>query len=219
MKTPELMGLVGAGSVSQSVVARMPSLHAQLGPVKSQSYSTAKRLTRTLRSGYPVTRYAELEMCPMIWVSVPEKDLERVITDLAAQTPIRQTMVVLCGTDRDSRWAEPLRKHGARVATLNCMGACKNGKFVAEGHIETVRAIRKMRAEDGHKLMQIRPAAKALYQAGIYLITDALRPWALTFIHYMVYNNDEYVFSLKCTHRDYAKGRQSRWVHGYATPS
>ncbi|MEP7352732.1 MAG: hypothetical protein ABI824_05825 [Acidobacteriota bacterium] len=177
MKTVELMGLIGAGSVSQSLVARMPSLHVQLGPVKSQSYATAKRLTRTLCSGYPVTRYAELEMCPMIWVSVPEKDLRRVIADLAEQTPIRQTMVVLCGTERDSRWAEPLRKRGARVATLNCIGSCKHGRFVVEGHPETVRAVRKMRSEDGHKLVQIRPAAKALYQAGVYLITDALRPW------------------------------------------
>src|ERR1700683_5449834 len=95
------MGLVCAGGVNQSFLARMPALLAHLGPVKASSYRVARQIANTLRTGEAASHSSTLEACPVIWIFVAETDLGRILRDLVAQTPFqetrrRKTMVVLC---------------------------------------------------------------------------------------------------------------------------
>jgi hypothetical protein len=174
MTMEEPMGLVAAGVVRQSFVARLPALLARLGPVSGSSYSTARRAVKSLRAGFAVSHYSALEMCPAIWIAAPESGLDRMVRDLAAQTPIHRTTVVLCGSMRDSLWPVALRAAGARVASLNAIEESQELAFIAEGHPDAVRSIRKLLAEDGRKLIQISAAAKGLYFAGIRMARDLL---------------------------------------------
>ena len=96
MKADQPMGLVVAGSVSRSVLARLPALLARLGPVKASSFQMSRRVARSLKAGYAISDYSALEPCSLIWIAVPESTVDRVVLDLAAQTPLRGTMIVLC---------------------------------------------------------------------------------------------------------------------------
>jgi predicted short-subunit dehydrogenase-like oxidoreductase (DUF2520 family) len=182
MKSRHAMGLVSAGGASQSFLARWPALLAQLGPIKASSFQVARRLANTLHAGYAVSHYSALEFCPLIWIVSPESGLERVIRDLASQTPMHRTMVVLCGVVRDSLPASPLRKRGARIASLNAVETGRDAQpyerlFVGEGDPDALRLMRRLLAADGRKMIEIRPAAKPLYFAGVHLATHLLLPF------------------------------------------
>src|SRR3984885_14989347 len=121
--TLEGMGLVCAGGVNQSYLARMPALLGRLGPIKASSYRVARQIANTLRTGEAASHYSTFETCPVIWPFVPEADLDRILRDLVAQIPFqetrRRTMVVLCDCVRDSLAARIPRPAGARGVSLN----------------------------------------------------------------------------------------------------
>jgi hypothetical protein len=176
MKSKRVTGLVSAGGVGQSFVARLPRLLAAVGPVKATSFRVARRIVNILRSGHAVKDYAALEKCDVIWIAVPETTLERVIRDLAASARVHGTMIVLCGSVRDSYWPGVLRSGGARVASLNAIERDPR-TLVAEGHADVLRELRCLAAAEKSKLIEIRPASKPLFLAGVHLSTDLVLPW------------------------------------------
>ena len=171
------MGLVAAGGVARSFLARMPALLARLGPIKAASYRVARRLVNQLKSGRAASHYSMLEPCPVILVCVPEEHLSTVMLDMRAQIPLRQNIVVLCGCVRGSLSAGALRAAGARVASLNAVDQTGERVFVAEGHPEALRALRSLLAAEQRKLVEIRAEAKSLYWAGVNLASQLLIPW------------------------------------------
>ncbi len=178
----EEMGLVCAAGVNQSFLARMPALLARLGPIKASSYRVARQIANTLRTGEAASHYSVLEACPVIWTFVPEADLDRILRDLVAQTPFqetrrRRTMVVLCECVRDSLAAGALRATGARVVSLNAIPGSREQIFVAEGHRDTLRMLRRVLEEDKRKLIELKPGTKPLYFAGVHAAAPLLLPW------------------------------------------
>jgi len=173
-------GLISAGGVARSFLTRLPSLLAGIGPVKAASFRVARRISNSLRAGHPVEHYSDLEKCPMIWIAVPEASLDRVLRDLASHAPAPGKapgkMVVLCGSRFDSLRPSPLRVAGVRVGSLNAMEPDAR-TLIAEGHPDVVRALRKISIADKRKLIELKPAAKCLYLAGIHLSVQLVLPW------------------------------------------
>jgi hypothetical protein len=169
-------GLISAGGVAQSFLVRLPSLLAGIGPVKAASFRVASRISNSLRAGHAVEHYSDLEKCRLIWIAVPETSLDRVMHDLASHVPADGKMVVLCGSNFDSLRPSPLRVAGAIVGSLNAMDPDAR-TLVAEGHPDVVRLLRKIAALDKRKLIEIRPAAKCLYLAGVHLSAHLVLPW------------------------------------------
>ena len=169
-------GLVAAGGVSRSFLARLPGFLAHLGPIKATSFRAARRIALSLRRGHAASHYSVLEPCTVIWISVPEAGLEGVLTDLLAQTPIHRTMIVLVGLVEDSRWPGSLLKAGARIATLNVVEGSKERTFVAEGHRDTMRVLRNLFHTEKKKLIELAPRAKPFYFAGMQLSSSLLLP-------------------------------------------
>jgi predicted short-subunit dehydrogenase-like oxidoreductase (DUF2520 family) len=176
MRAAPLTGLVGAGGVNRSFLARMPKLLGTLGPVKAASFRVARRIANTLGAGYPVSDYAALEDSTLILVDVPESTLDLVIGDLAAYTPLEGSAVILCDSIRDSLWPNPLRAKGASVASLNAIPESNEQDFVAEGDPAAVAELRHLAALDKRKLIELQPASKALYFSGVHLVTNLLLP-------------------------------------------
>ena len=119
MQPEDGMGLVCAGGVTQSFLARMPALLRRLGPIKTSSFRVSRQTANSLRAGYAASHYSALEPCRLIIVSVPEAKLDRILRNMVARTPIRETpfsknMVVLCGCVRDSLAPSPLHEALAR---------------------------------------------------------------------------------------------------------
>jgi hypothetical protein len=171
------MGLVGAGGVSRSFLARMPSLNAQLGPIKGVSFAAARRLEIALRAGRAVPNYAALEFCSLVWIHVPENTLDATVRDFAEQTAMHRTILVICETQRDSTSFEVLRHRGARIATLNTVDESWKTPFVAEGHPEAMRAIRKTLTHEKRRLIELRPGTKHRFLAAMHMMSELLRPF------------------------------------------
>jgi predicted short-subunit dehydrogenase-like oxidoreductase (DUF2520 family) len=169
-------GLISAGGVAQSFLVRLPSLLAGIGPVKGASLRVARRIANSLRTGHAVEHYSDLEKCRLIWIDVPEAALDRVTHDLASQMPVAGKMVVLCGSNFDSLRPSPLRVCGASVGSLNTMDPSAH-TLIAEGHPEVLRELRKLAIRDKRKLIEILPAAKCLYLAGVHLSSRLVLPW------------------------------------------
>jgi len=169
-------GLISAGGVAQSFLVRLPLLLAGVGPVKAASFRVARRISNTLHAGHAVDRYSDLKNCPLIWVGVPDAALDRLTRDLAAQVDLEGKMIVLCGSVFDSLRPGPLRAAGARIATLNVMDG-GSGAFIAEGHLAVMRELRRLAIAHKRKLIEIPPAAKCLYLAGVHLATHLVLPW------------------------------------------
>jgi hypothetical protein len=177
MISARTLGLVGAGGVNQSFVARMPALLARLGPVKGSSLRVSRRIANGFRSGTAVARYADLAACESIWISVPDELLDQTISGLADEISLHGKNVVLCEVLRDSASATELRAAGARVATLNSVPKSGERLFVAEGNAVVVAGLRKRLALDGRKLIELLPGAKSLYWLGIHMGSHMLVPW------------------------------------------
>src|SRR5258708_27546864 len=113
----------------------------------------------------------------MVWFATPEPALDRTLGDFAAQTPIHATMVVLCDYIRDSKSPSPLCAAGARVASLNPVPESRDRIFVGEGHRDTLRAVRRLLAEDRRRLIVLKPETKPLFFAGVQCAAPLLLPW------------------------------------------
>lgn len=208
-------GMIGAGGVSRSFLARMPVLLGRMGPVKAASFRVARRIENTLRAGEAVTNYAALAPCDLIWVAVPEAGIDRVSRDLAAATPLAGKIVVLCGSTRDSFWPGPLLAGGARVATLNCVEESGEKVFVAEGDPEAMRELRRVIAAERRKLIELRAASKALYISGVHLATYLLLPWIAASVESL---RDAGLSRGEATHVAHALGNRALRAYGKAGP-
>ncbi len=177
MKAAEAMGLIGAGGVNQSFLARMPVLLGRVGPIKAASFRVARRIANGLRAGQAANSYTDLAPCHLIWIAVPDDGLDKVAKDLAAAVPLAGKIAVLCGSTRDSFWPSPLLAGGARVVTLNCVEESRERLFVAEGDPSAMKELRRVIGAEKRKLIELRAASKALYLAGVHLATHLLLPW------------------------------------------
>jgi hypothetical protein len=177
MRFQKPAGLIGAGGVNQSFLARLPAVLEKLGPVKGSSLKVARRIANGLRAGFGVDDYCALAPCGVIWILAPETSLDFIAAELASAVPLTGKTVVLCDALRDSLRPGPLRTAGARVVTLNCLPESSERKFVGEGHPAALTELRKLLAFDRRRLIELRPATKPLYFAGAYLGSQLLMPW------------------------------------------
>ena len=83
------------------------------------------------------------------------------LSDLARHVPLEQKMMVLCDVMKDSSRLRALRIAGARVASLNCLPACDERIFAAEGDPAVLGALRQILRTDGRKLIELRPRTHA----------------------------------------------------------
>jgi predicted short-subunit dehydrogenase-like oxidoreductase (DUF2520 family) len=171
------MGIIGAGGVNRSFLARMPAVLRRIGPIKANSFRVARRIANSFRAGDAVTGYAALAPCDLIWIAVPDAGLERVSRDLAAAVSLSGKIAVICASAHDSAWPGPLLAAGACVASLNCVEESGEQLFVGEGDPAAMRELRRVIAVEKRKLIELRPASKALYLSGVYLATHLLLPW------------------------------------------
>lgn len=177
MKFDQSWGLVSAGGMSRSFLIRLPALSERLGPIKATSVQAARIVARSFKASYPTSHYSALELCELIWVAVPDNVLDKVLQEMAAQMPVHRTMVVVCGSAREAAGFSPLKKIGARLATVNAVDESREKLFVGEGDPDTLRAVRMLLATDKRRLIEIPGAAKPLFLAGTDLATHLLLPW------------------------------------------
>jgi predicted short-subunit dehydrogenase-like oxidoreductase (DUF2520 family) len=165
-------GLVAEGDSRHSEVLRLPRLAEDLGPVKSSSFGTARKLSNFLRAGYAVSEYDELQAARVILLRVPDAALPRIMDDLyAAGLVLSNFSFVLCESWLTSEALAPLRQAGATVATLVSVPTQERNWFLMEGQQAAIRPLRQLIDRNDARALEIRLGTKHLYFAAELLAT------------------------------------------------
>ncbi len=177
MKSQKSVGLVCAGGVNQSFLARMPALLGKLGPIKGSSLHVSRRIANRFKAGFGVSAFQQLDPCSMILLCAPDGLLDSICRQLAASLPLKNRNVVICDSTSGSDSAHVIRASGGLVATLNCVPDSDERVFVAEGSSKAIAAIKKLLDQDRRKLIELHPGKKSLYLSGVLIGTQLVFPW------------------------------------------
>lgn len=160
------VGLVVEGSCTDSAVLRLPNIADDLGPVKSTSLRVARRFSNSLRAGYAVADYPELQAARLILIRVPDRSVPRLADELSRSDLVfKDLSFVLCETWLMAGVLEPLRERGASIATLVPGPGRRTEWFVIEGQVSAVRQLRRFLDRNGARSFDLRPGSKPLYFA------------------------------------------------------
>jgi predicted short-subunit dehydrogenase-like oxidoreductase (DUF2520 family) len=168
MKRAQLVGLIGAGSLTDSPLTRFWRLSERLGPVKSASFRVASRIANMLRAGHPVKDYAEFEACALILVSVPEESLPRVVSELLSSgISWGGKAVILCNTWLDSGDLRELAARGASVGSITPIPGFDDELYLIEGDPLAIRRARSLVEYRTRRAVSIARPLKPLYLVAI----------------------------------------------------
>ena len=162
-------GLICAGGVTNSSLARMPAVLATVGPVLSVSQRVARRMSNALRAGRAVNDPEALASCRVVWIAAANHQLDRLVA--AARPFLDNKIVVLCDSPRDSG-SLAVR---AYVATLNPVDPGET-VLACEGHAEALRFLQRVAVRERRKLIELRPGSKATFLAAANLAGRLILP-------------------------------------------
>ncbi|HTW67334.1 MAG TPA: hypothetical protein VME17_22095 [Bryobacteraceae bacterium] len=145
MKKAQLVGLIGAGNLTDSPLTRFWWLAERLGPVKSASYRVASRIANMLRAGRPVKDYAEFESCALILICVPDETVPRVVLEmLSSGVSWRGKAIVLCSLWLGSGDLRELAARGASVGSLSPIPGFDDERYLVEGDPLAIRLAKSL---------------------------------------------------------------------------
>lgn len=163
MKNQLQFGLVAEGESRHSEILRLPRLSEDLGPVKSSSFGTARKLSNFLHAGYAVTEYEELQAARVVLLRVPDATLPRILSELcSAGLVLSNYSFVLCESWLTSEALAPLRQAGATVATIINVPTEDRKWFLMEGQQTAIRHLRPFIERNDARALEIRPGTKHL---------------------------------------------------------
>jgi predicted short-subunit dehydrogenase-like oxidoreductase (DUF2520 family) len=178
MKRVKPVALVGAGNLTDSPLTSFLRLSDQLGPVKSQSYRLASRISNIFRSGRPVKNYTELDACRLILICVPEATLPKVVSELASSgISWRGKALVLCSMWLDSSQLSELSARGAAIGSLSPIpgfDGIEDFRYLVEGDKLAILEAKRLLARKNQRVIAIERSLKHFYLAALTCTGDLL---------------------------------------------
>jgi predicted short-subunit dehydrogenase-like oxidoreductase (DUF2520 family) len=166
MKKAQSVGLIAAGSLTDSPLTRFWWLSERLGPVKSASYRVASRIANMLRAGHPVKDYEEFESCILILVCVPEENVSHVVSQLlSAGISWRGKAVVLCSAWLDSGELHDLSARGASIGSISPIPGFEDERYLVEGDPLAIRQSKSLVEYRERRVVAIERSLKPFYLA------------------------------------------------------
>jgi hypothetical protein len=176
MKKQPWVGLVCAGQVSRTGLARIARLDEQLGWIKSNTVATASRAVNGLKAGRAIRDYESLSKAHLILIQAPGETIEPITEALAASGlhwPGKS--VALFHSVLDSSALSRLERLGASVASFALLGDSPP-KFLLEGQPDAVAMLRRFFRHSQTTAIQIEHGRKSEYLAGVYAATAEFMP-------------------------------------------
>jgi len=171
MKRAKPVALVGAGNLTDSPLTRFLRLSDQLGPVKSPSFRLASRISNIFRSGHPVKDYAELDACRLILVCVPDQELPKVVSEMAASGVSWQgKSIVLCSMWLDSSHLSELSARGGSIGSISPVpgfDGLEDFRYLVEGDKLAVLEAKRLLARQKQRVIAIERSLKPFYLAAL----------------------------------------------------
>ncbi len=166
MRISPWVGLFAAGPVSPAL-ARLPGLHAQLGPVTAASLRVASRIANGLKAGHHVVPQ-KMGDASLVLVSGPEAALPALL-DLALSSELdwSKRAIVLFDSHLDSDDLVAFRKLGAEVASLDPLDGFSDLRFCGEGDPLALRKVKRFLTACQSYLYVLEPGKKQVFSAGL----------------------------------------------------
>jgi len=160
------VGLIAAGPVSPAL-ARLPGLHAQLGPVTAASLRVASRIANGLKAGHHATPQ-KMDAASLILVSGPESALPALL-ELAHSTGLdwSKRAIVLFDSHLDSHDLAAFAQLGAEVASLDPLEGFTDLRFCGEGNPLALRKLKRFLTGCQSYLYVLEPGKKQVFLAGL----------------------------------------------------
>ncbi len=168
-------GLIGVGPVGRYLIAKLPNLHQDLGPVAASTHRAASRIVNTLRAGV-ACRLKDLDNTRTILICAPGDHLN-LILPLLEKTPVdwNRKSLVLADSGAFSRNLEFFRSRGASVASLRPF-AGSSDRYVLEGDRAALRTARHLVRQLRGTALEIHAEHYALYCAALTFSGSLLTP-------------------------------------------
>ncbi len=168
--------LVGAGGVTQTMVARLPRLSQQLTSVAAASYRLASRMANTLGAGFPLREFDSLNEADLILICTPHAAFDQV-RPLLREASIEWSgkTLLFCDSDQLSGALDEFRERGAETGSLDPVRGLPN-QYVAEGDKLAVRLAKHLAGELGGKVMEIASDKADLFHAAVTFSSSLFTP-------------------------------------------
>lgn len=177
MKRPKSVALVGGGSFSSSSLAGFWLLPEVLGPVKASSFRLASRIANSLRAGHPVKDYSEFDDCTLILVSVPDRSLQGVISQLcSSDISWKEKSIVLLSDSRGSCDLREFVSRGAAVGSITTIPGSADLEYLIEGDRRAIQEARRLVENRERRCLCIERGLKPLYLAALTCTSTLLFP-------------------------------------------
>ncbi len=169
-------GLLGAGAVSRSFLARLPNLTLLLGSVASTSYRLASRIAHGLRAGTPLREIDYLASSEIILFCAPGGKVRDLAHRLAkADINWQGKIILFCDSEVYSSTFPYFRESGAAAGSLNPIKGTPN-HFVVEGDRLAVREMRNLVRLLHGKAVEVSCTDVLYYEASLTLATSLFTP-------------------------------------------
>ncbi len=157
------VALVVEGSSTTSSTLRLPLLVQELGPIKSAALRVARRQSNSLRAGYAVSDYEDLQAARLVLLHVPDTSVDRIVAEIcASELVFKGISFVLCESWLPLEVLHPLSDRGAAIATTVVVPNRRQDWFIVEGQITANRQIRRLLERSDARTSELRPGAKHL---------------------------------------------------------
>jgi hypothetical protein len=165
MQAKRRYALFGAGAAARTVLAELPSLRQELGPVGAATIKVAARIVNVLKTGYAARDLRSFNECEVILVCAPDTGLDRAVDILQiSQIDWRFKVVLFCVSDVTSVDFSFFQERGASVGSLNQIEGLEK-LYVIEGSREALREAKRLVKELKGKAIEVNHAGMRLFEA------------------------------------------------------
>jgi predicted short-subunit dehydrogenase-like oxidoreductase (DUF2520 family) len=168
--------LFGAGAAARSVLAEMPLLHDELGPIAASTTKLAARLANVLKTGYAVRDLTSFNDCEVILVCAPDTGLARAV-ELLRESSIEWPFKVLlfCVSDVSGIDFSPFQQRGASVGSMNRIDGVEK-LYIIEGARDALREAKRLVKDLKGKPLELKPDGMPLFEAARTLSSSLFTP-------------------------------------------
>jgi hypothetical protein len=176
MQAKRRYALFGAGAAARTVIAEMPGLRQELGPVGAATIKVAARIANVLKTGYAARDLTSFNECEVILICAPDTGLDRAV-EILQESPIdwRFKVVLFCVSDVASVDFSFFQERGASVGSLNEIEGLEKF-YVVEGGREALREAKRLVKDLKGKAVEVNHAGMRLFEAARTLSGSLFTP-------------------------------------------
>jgi hypothetical protein len=177
--------LFGAGAAARTVLAEMPVLRQELGPVAASTLKVAGRIANVLKFGYAVRDLIGFDECKVILVCAPDTGLERAVEILReSDVDWKLKTLLFCVSDVSSVDCSYFSDRGASVGSLIEIDGLDK-LYVIEGGRDAIREAKRLVRNVKGKFIEVNYGDMHLFEAARTMSGSLFTPLVNTCVEWI----------------------------------